>query len=131
MKSPIETTTQHAPYLAADDPCLDGEWRVDPNTLDRDLEELLADAQQTDSDRTTRTTWMLSDGRRIGPEWVPQRLMRARKAWLDDGRDPDLFWILADLLHWAGRDPNGPEEHAQLQRLREQAEQLLGAAPAV
>jgi hypothetical protein len=56
--------------------------------------------------------------------------MAARKAWLDGGRDPDLFWILAGLLEWAGRDPSGPEEREHLRRLREQAEHLLGTSAA-
>jgi len=114
--------------LASDDPCLPEEGTVGSETLDRDIESLLADAQETD--QAPRTTWILDDGRHIGPEWVPHRLTAARKAWLDSGRDPDLFWVLAGLLEWAGRDPSSAEEREQLRRLREQAGRLLGATPA-
>jgi hypothetical protein len=123
----MDTTDQRAWHLASDDPCSDGEESVDVDTLNQDLEDLLTNSLQVGGDKKTRTTWVLSDGRRVGPEWVPQRLMRARKAWLDSARDPDLFWILAGLLQWAGRGPTDPEELEQLQHLRERAEALLGA----
>jgi hypothetical protein len=126
----MNVSTEGSPYLAADDPCFPEEGTVNSETFDRDIESLLTIALDADPDKRSKTTWVLSDGRYIGPEWVPQRLIAARKSWLDSGRDPDLFWIVAGLLEWAGRDPNSPEEREQLRRLREQAQQLLGVSSA-
>jgi hypothetical protein len=74
-----------------------------------------------------RTTILTDDGRRIGPEMMTHAQYQEQLREIEAAPITQLH-LLSELLKWAGRPAATPEENAEVEGLRHQAEQILKTA---